>query len=276
MKADIRLIATDLDGTLLNSNKEFTPRTIDAIRRAVANGVVFVPATGRASSVVPDYIKGHDFVKQIITINGARLIDLEKGRDICVHELDNASVLALMERLDRLPVIYECCFGNKNRMGTAHKALIDAFTVDEDTRTMLRNERAPVPDLKQAVRDWGGPVQKVQFYYPDPAQKQAWLEQMRAEFPELSVASSIQNNVEITHRLANKGDALWTICGWLGIDPSQALAFGDDLNDVGMLKAAGIGVAMGNAYEAVKAEADLIAPTCDEEGVARVIEELCL
>ena len=276
MKRDIRLIATDLDGTLLNSKKEFTKRTIDAIRRATADGVVFVPATGRSIRLVPDEIKGQDFVRYIITLNGARIIDLEKRADISVNELENGTALAILEALDRLPVIYECCFDNLNQMGEAHKAVCGDYTVDEDTYRMILNERASVPDLKQAVRDFGRPVQKVQFYFPDPSQKPYYLELMRQMFPQISVASSISNNVEMTHRDAGKGEALKTICAWLGLDPSQALVFGDDINDLGMIRAAGIGVAMGNAFEAVKEEADLVAPTCDEDGVARVIEELCL
>ena len=276
MPSDIRLIAADLDGTLLNSQKDFTERTINAIRRAAENGVVFVPATGRSIRLIPDYIKGHDFVRHIITLNGARIIDLGKQQDIAVNVLENRTALELMDHMDGLPVIYECCFDNRNQMGAAHKAKIREFTVDEITYQMLLKERAEVPDLKQAVREWGGPVQKVQFYYPDVSLKPYYLELMQREFPELSVVSSIANNVEMTHKKANKGEALQTVCDYLGIDPAQAMAFGDDLNDIGMIRLAGVGVAMGNAYETVKAEADLVAPTCDEEGVARVIEELCL
>lgn len=276
MRADIRLIATDLDGTLLDSQKRFTKRTINAIRQAVENGVVFVPATGRSVRLVPDYIKGHDFVRQIITLNGARIIDLERQTDIAVNVLDNRTALDIMEFLDGLPVIYECCFDNLNQMGAAHKAKIADFTVDEVTYEMLLKERMQVPDLKQAVTRWGGPVQKVQFYFPDITMKPCYLELMQRQFPRISVVSSIVNNVEMTHKKANKGDALLTVCDYLGIDPSQAMAFGDDLNDLGMIRAAGVGVAMGNAYEAVKLEADLVAPTCDEDGVAKVIEELCL
>ena len=276
MDRNIRLIATDLDGTLLNTRKEFTQRTIDAIRRAVANGVVFVPATGRAVSVVPDYIKGHDFVRHIITLNGARSIDLEKGRDIAVNEIDPQTALAVMETLDGLPVYYECCFANKNRMGAAHHARVTEFALDEDTLTMVRREREPVPDLKQAVKNYGGSVQKIQFYVTDPAEKPRYMARMRALFPGLSVASSTINNIEITHKKANKGDAVLLLCSYLGIDPAQAMTFGDGLNDIPMLRAAGIGVAMANAEPDVFAAADRVAPSCDEEGVARVIEELCL
>ncbi|MBO4288609.1 MAG: HAD family phosphatase [Lachnospiraceae bacterium] len=276
MKADIRLITADLDGTLLDSKKRFTLRTINAIRRAAENGVVFVPATGRSIRLVPRDIIGSDFVWNVITLNGARIIDLLHQEDIAVNVLDNRTALDIMEFMDGLPVIYECCFDDLNQMGAAHKAKIADYTVDEETYQMLLKERAQVPDLKQAVRDWGGPVQKVQFYYPDPSMKPYYLELMKKAFPEISVVSSIVNNVEMTHKKANKGDALLTVCNYLDIDPARAMAFGDDLNDLGMIRAAGIGVAMGNAYEAVKKEADVIAPTCDEEGVARVIEELCL
>ena len=81
-------------------------------------------------------------------------------------------------------------------------------------------------------------------------------------------------NVEINHKDANKGAALLALASHLGLDRSQVMAFGDGLNDVSMIRAAGIGVAMQNAVAEVKAAADLITGSCEDSGVAQTIEKI--
>ena len=97
------------------------------------------------------------------------------------------------------------------------------------------------------------------------------LKEFPARFSGYTVTSSVVNNVEITHKNANKGHALAALCRALGINVADSMAFGDDLNDVPMLLAAGVGVAMENAGPEAKAAADLIAPSNDENGVAVIL-----
>jgi hydroxymethylpyrimidine pyrophosphatase-like HAD family hydrolase len=94
------------------------------------------------------------------------------------------------------------------------------------------------------------------------------LKMLPAEFPDLVITTSIVNNIEINSREATKGVALKKLADYLKIPLESTMAFGDDTNDTTMLKAAGIGVAMGNAYDEVKQSADFVTKDCDDNGVA--------
>ena len=100
------------------------------------------------------------------------------------------------------------------------------------------------------------------------------MEETAARFPELAVSTSVARNVEINDARANKGAALQALCNLLGIGIGAAMAFGDGANDLSMIRAAGIGVAMGNSVQAVLDAADRIAPDNDDDGVGRIIETL--
>ena len=119
-------------------------------------------------------------------------------------------------------------------------------------------------------------VQKVQVYPGDPEKRIALLRAMPEAFPAMLATSSIAENVEINAAAANKGQALLALAAHLGLRPEQTMAFGDGLNDVTMLRDAGVGVAMGNASDEIRALADVVTASCDEDGVAQVIEQLLL
>ena len=141
---------------------------------------------------------------------------------------------------------------------------------------MLRNFRRPVPELKAHITALGHDVQKIQMFFRDPELRLRSLEEMRLRFPDIAVTSSIPRNVELNSLDAQKGIALVRLAERLGIDPAETVTFGDDLNDVNMLRAAGLGVAMANAGPEARAAADRITDSCDESGVGRAIERLLL
>jgi len=101
------------------------------------------------------------------------------------------------------------------------------------------------------------------------------MQEIPKRFENLCVSSSVADNVEINQARANKGEALLALAAHLGLKREQTIAFGDGLNDLSMLEQAGIGVAMANACDEAKAIADWIAPSCDEDGVARGIYKFC-
>ena len=119
-------------------------------------------------------------------------------------------------------------------------------------------------------------MQKVQVYPGSPEKRRALLQALPEAFPALLPTSSIAENIEINAAAANKGQALLALAAHLGLRPEQTMAFGDGLNDVTMLRDAGIGVAMGNASDELKALADCTTASCDEDGVAQTIEQFLL
>jgi len=105
---DVKLIALDLDGTLLNSDKALTARTRAALESAAERGVRIVPATGRFYRGMPEAVRALPFVRYAITMNGAQVLDAETGETICSAEISTEEALAFYEHLDTLPVICDC------------------------------------------------------------------------------------------------------------------------------------------------------------------------
>ena len=101
------------------------------------------------------------------------------------------------------------------------------------------------------------------------------MEEIPQRFPGLIVSSAVVNNVEINDKNAHKGNAIRQLAQHLGLEMSQVLAFGDGSNDITMLQEAGIGVCMENGLDSVKAVADYITDSCDEDGVAKAIYRFC-
>ncbi|MBQ3760312.1 MAG: HAD hydrolase family protein, partial [Synergistaceae bacterium] len=118
-------------------------------------------------------------------------------------------------------------------------------------------------------------VQKMQIYTLDKALRENLLKSLPHVFPKLLFTSSVPNNIEINDTKANKGGGLKFLAEYLGIPMSETLAFGDGLNDITMIEAAGIGVAMENAVDEVKAAADYVTLDCNNDGVAEGIKRFC-
>lgn len=266
------IIALDLDGTLLNSAKELTEGNRRALERAYEAGYAIVPTTGRFYGGMPQCIRDLPIVRYCITINGAEVADLETGEVIYRAEIPNALALAVYEAMDRENVLYDCYQHNAAFMSAAHKERIDTMVSSDHYREMLHRLRKPVPELKAFLRENGDSVQKIQLFTVDRPLRLRLMEKLPTMFEGLAVSSSVIDNIEINDSRAHKGAALMALAAHLGLERKDTFAFGDGLNDLTMLREAGIGFAMENGEPEVKAIADRVTAGCDEDGVARGIE----
>ena len=275
------IIALDLDGTLLNSKKELSEGNLHALRCAAEAGWAIVPTTGRFYGGMPEVIRQLPFVHYAITINGAAVLDLtgREQKTLYRAEIPWEKAVEIMTWLDEKPVIYDCYMNHAAWMTEGLKAQVNQVIEDEKIRKMFHDLRQPVPELKEFIASYapekGIDVQKVQFFTRDMDLRKRLLEEIPQVFPGILATSSSPQNIELNWLDANKGKALMALAKVLGVDPKNTLAFGDGLNDVAMILAAGIGFAMENAEPEVKAVADRIALSCDADGVAYGIEAVC-
>ena len=267
----IRILAFDLDGTLLNSHKEISPADLAALEAAAAAGVVTVPTTGRFAAAIPDCVKALPFWRWGIACNGAQLFDRETGEILCRAELPWEQAVSIMEYFDTLPVIYDCYLDDAAWISAAQKPLIPSYAANDFVRGMWERLRQPVPELKAFVRERGCGVQKLMCLCRDAALQSELLATLQARFPGTIVTTSLPLGVEVNHENANKGAALRALAKRLGIPMAQTMALGDDWNDLPMLLAAGIGVAMQTAPDGVKAQADHVTADCDHNGFAAAL-----
>ena len=270
----MKLIALDLDGTLLTTDKELTAQNEAALRRAAEAGIEIVPATGRFYEAIPEQVRALPYIHYAITINGAQVRELRTARPLLRAEIPLERALALMGFLDALPVIYDCYQDDWGWMTQSHYDRSAEYAPHRYSLEMLQKFRTPVPELKAHLARTGHDVQKVQAFFLDPALRIRTMADLSARFPDLAVTSSVPRNLEFNSVAAQKGRALLGLAAYLGIPPEETMAFGDDLNDVSMLRSAGLGVAMANAAPEAKAAADARTASCDENGVARALERL--
>lgn len=272
-----RLIAFDLDGTLLDQEKRIPEENLRALRAAAERGAEIVPATGRILRGIPPQLRELPYIRYYILSNGAAVYDTREERTLYRGDIPLELALRVMAFLDTQPVLYDCY---QNDRGWMSRSMLeqapDYFREEPLILRLVKLLRVPVPDLKQTLRERGEPVQKIQFFYrPEDKEQRLWmLRHFSERFPELCATTSSSNNVEVNSVRAGKGNGLLALCGALGISPEDCLCFGDGTNDISMLRAAGRGVAMANAPEEVKAAADAVCESNVACGVAREIERI--
>ena len=270
----MKLIAFDLDGTLLTNDKELTPANEAALRRAAEAGIEVVPATGRFYEAIPEALRALPCIHYAITINGAQVWDVRERRPLLRAELPWQRAVEVMTWLDTLPVVYDCYMDNWGWMTQALYDRAGDYVANRHSLEMVQRFRTPVPELKAHLAALGHDVQKIQVFFQDPDLRLRAMAELAERYPDLAVTSSVPRNVEINSQQAQKGTALLALAAHLGIDPAETVAFGDDLNDLTMLRAAGIGIAMANASPQAKAAADQLTASNNESGVAQAINRL--
>ncbi|MCQ2553634.1 MAG: Cof-type HAD-IIB family hydrolase [Clostridia bacterium] len=273
--SNIKLIALDMDDTLLNTDKELSERNYQALKKAAEKGVYIVPATGRLYDAIPDPVRNLDFIKYAITVNGCSIYDVEKTEYLCNVAMDIEEAYKVMDYLDTLPLIYDCYIDGTGFM-TASMFYDAENYVPEPFLTLVKKFRQPVPVLKDFIREHKRPVQKIQMFIPKPEDIKGIFADLKEKFPNNQITSSLKNNIELCHEKADKGYTLLKLAEMLGIKQEETMALGDGGNDVGMISKAGFGVAMENGLPELKAVAKYVTDTCNNDGVAKAIEKFVL
>lgn len=265
----IRLIVTDLDGTLLNSAHEVSPRTEAAIRAAQARGVAFTVATGKTFPSTVALIERFDIRLPVICGNGTSvhavtgevLYEDPIPLDLAVEAVAFAAEHAMT------PVVYI--------QGGLVAPVWDA-NVDE---LVEHHEPAPeiVPDLVAALRNSHRP-HKIIMMNQDLATVSAFQETLEARFAGRGqvLRSGLASVVELLPRRVSKATALQVILDRTDYTADETMTFGDNCNDLAMIQMAGFGVAMGNSPSDVQDGADFVTHSNDEDGVALAVERFVL
>ena len=269
----IRMIAFDIDGTFLDDRKEIPPENLRELERAAEGGVLIVPATGRIYTGLPEAVRALPFMRYFLTVNGAYVYDAVEDAILRRSEISAELALRLMDYADTLPVLYDCYQDNWGYMSRHMLERVGDYMDDPGILKLIRTLRTPVDSLPDLVRQRDRPVQKLQLYLKDVSGKAEMMARISSLFPEVSVTSSVNRNIEINSAGATKGQALAGLCQLLGVPLQEVMAFGDGSNDADMLSAAGLGVAMANADQCVKDSADYVTLSNNDAGVAAAIRK---
>ncbi len=271
----IKIIALDLDGTLLDSNKNLSERNYNALKKAAEKGIEIVPTTGRFYGMLPKVVKDLPFVNYVITVNGASIYDVREDRNVFEANIPLQTALGVMRYLDQYDCIYDCYMDNGAWISQKQWERIEEFDLNVHYYKMWKEGRKRVADLKTYLVEQGRDIQKTQCLLKDLSLRDRFLNEVPELFPEINVTSSLPINVEFNDIRASKGEALKNLAEYIGCTSENVMSFGDGLNDLSMIKKAGTGIAMANSCPEIKEAADDIVSDNDHDGVAEGIERYC-
>lgn len=276
MKSKIKMIAFDLDGTLLTTDKRLTERTRKALEQAVEKGIHIIPATGRPMSGIPQEIIDFPGIRYIVSSNGARVLDM-KNRDVLYEETlpvgKAAEILDIFEKYDTLREIYYDGIGYAD---IDRLEQIEKYQKDPAMQRYICTTRRPVESTRVKFETENRGLDKIQALFVNQEDKlEAW-ESIESQVGDVEVTGALSNNIEVNAKGIHKGAALQFLGELLGISMDEVITFGDGSNDIKMLEMAGTGVAMANSVQKVLDIADITAMSNDEDGVARIIEQYVL
>lgn len=271
---DIRLIAMDLDGTALQNDRcSFSPRLYAALEKAHAQGIAIAPVTGRQFAMLPPAVQYHPVWENLVVLcNGAQIRKMASGQILYEKNISREALqqlLVLSQKLD-IPIEFSVDSVLHLTENSLHQQQgIDSLWFHLDT--ILAEHGKIVASLEPLCE---AAVEKVNLPHIPPHLHEM-AESMLKSIPVSAVWSSA-TSIEITHPDAQKGIALKALCQLLDIPMENTLALGDSGNDESMLRSAGLGVAMGNAPEFIKAAADAVTERSDRDGAAIAIERYAL
>ena len=259
-----RLVALDVDGTLLDSQHQLRPATVAAVQRVLAQGVHVCVATGKLFVSAQAHIRELGLVGPQITCNGAAIINSPDGALLAHEPLTPAALaLALDALASHAPNIAVAWYTTDTIYTNAAPGWLDTV--------LARYHEPPLRHVAQLDSTLPAPVKLL------VAGEDAALDALRAAVaPQLAgKVQTIRTTVDFLEFLnldVDKGSALRRVMALLGIPAAEVVAIGDGENDISMLESAGLGVAMGNAIPALVAKADWLTTTHDEGGVAHALD----
>ena len=268
-----KIVFLDMDGTTLTSEHEFPAETVTAIDELRAKGVKVSLATGRGINELKDYESEKKHIDYGVIMSGGAVYDFAAGKALFTKPLPLDIALAVIDAGEAVDAMVHIL------------TVYDAFARQEDIEHMDRflmktyqpmYERhcqrvADVDALRELVKKAPDEIIKINLYHRTPQTRE--ISRRRLEHLPIAYAYAEQTSFEVSAQGINKAVGMEFLCQYLKIDKSEAVAFGDAPNDVEILQSAGLGVAMGNSSAEIKAIADDVTLTCDENGVLAALRK---
>ena len=267
------LIAMDMDGTLLRSDKSVSPAVLAAIHDAVCAGKAVALGTGRPLSELVPYREILKDIRYAVLESGSLVYDLQEERVLLSHCLDPACIPAVLEAISREDVMPQAMSGGRSYVNGGDISRMAHYQMGV-YQGLYEEAAERVPDVRAFLREHAAGIEKINLCHTSPESRERTAARLAAVPAQKTYAE--QSSLEISPRRITKGQGLIELCGILGIPVEQSIAVGDADNDIPMLRAAGLGIAVGNANEHVLAAADVIVSDNDHDGCAEAIRRYLL
>ena len=273
-----KLLFFDIDGTLAYPQQVPPGSAVEAIRQARHRGHMAFISTGRTIDSIPDAVSRIGFDGGIFSAGGQVSIG-----DAVIYRfhMEDSLLQELLVRLRSMPLFYalETADGRFHSENADEVLRLADLSGISENAMKLTNEILFDPGMRPMSEYDGQPVFKIAYHCPKGAARarlSAGLEGL-AKLVDYDNLLELPISVgEISDPEVNKGNAIRALCRHLGMTTADCIAFGDSMNDAEMLQTASVGVAMGNAPDAVKALADLVCDRCECDGIAKTLKQLNL
>lgn len=259
-----KLIAADMDDTLLNPQGKLSPRTLSALKRAMDAGAYMVLASGRMLEAMRKFADEAQVNAPVILYNGGMVYDLKKQAAISRLEIPCETAKAIC-RMAEDQGIYIQAYPGEGYFAAEHTKYTDLYE---------NHIKVPCGITGKKLSEWITTGQVKMLMIGEIEDTMGYVERFSKAFPEVSFMKSRPNYVEIVAKNVDKRFALEATLNSLGVKKEECLVFGDGQNDLSMLLYAGAGYCMRNAKEEVRAQCRLFAPSNAEDGCAQIIEEM--
>ncbi|MEA5016710.1 MAG: Cof-type HAD-IIB family hydrolase [Candidatus Limiplasma sp.] len=271
---EIKLIAMDMDGTLLNEDKEISGESRAALHEAVDKGISIAICSGRSSGDNSIFASQAGLDKcYILAYNGAYCLESPHGKPYARHIMPKQAALAALAVLKEYDVSYACFLADRI-------VAVENGLWPKDKGWVAHAGKPGAPRIQQGLpeveRLQGEGIHKIVYIERHEERRIEEIRQRLLPIQGMDVTSSWANNLELIPSGVNKGTAVRELAQRLGLSPENVMAIGDYDNDIPMLRYAGWGIAMGNASEAVKKAAPYATAANAQEGVAQAIRQYAL
>ncbi len=268
-----KMIATDLDGTFLNSKMEITPENDRAISALQERGVLLVPASGRAFYELDEALRENPLLRYYICSDGSVVFDKKTGKrdTACMDRALAAKVFDIFEEYQVFLVIHCDAYSFVDAERMAQPTLRHYRISPYYGSLMVQRNR-----LIKNFRDFYRSREEIElisgFFHSD--EEMAECRKRMEALEGVQVVSSEPGTFEVISSRAGKGNGILKLAKILEMDPSQIIAAGDSANDLSMLSAAGLSLAVANAWDEVKAAADQVICSNDEHIAQYILEKI--
>ena len=274
------IVFSDMDGTFLTTDKRVSEGSMQALDKLAEHGIEFVPCTGRALVGIPQEVLAHPSVHYAVSSNGAvvsRIVcDVEgavSSETLRRVPLSRAKALEVLQIARARDVTFDIfADGHSYLRRDLYDRLAEFVPDDPGTLDSIRWNRTPVDEEPEQTLARIDTLERLAMYWHDPRDRDEIVRAL-GDVSGIAVTRSYPMNIEVMDEEASKGASMVWLCGKLGEPLADTLAFGDNFNDIEMLEAAGLGVAVANAEDEVRTAADRVTVSNDDDGVARVILE---
>ena len=263
-----RLIALDLDGTLLNSRKEIPKDAVRAIRKVCAAGKTVVFDTGRAVPELAEQIEQLPEVRYAVFASGAGLYDIQEKKAFGLRGIPAAHTKRILSLARTKDIMPQLVLADRDVIQASHMDNLEHYNMGV-YRPMYEKAMTLVPDIYAFAESCTEPFLKINLYHAEVEERVRSRKALEA--PDLELVYSEISSLECSAEGVSKGSGLERLCGLLHIPVEACIAVGDADNDIPMLKTTGFSIAMGNAPKHVKTAADRIVSDLDHGGCTEAI-----